>query len=245
MPFVHERHEVVAHPGDGRELATVGDLVEGEPETELARLEAVELLEGHHVRADEVHEVLVLDGLLGEEEVVLTEHPGGEPTEDHAHLCAGGGPPGRGQRPGQPLGQRVAGGDAGGVQLLQVGPDEALEAGHVGMDPSRPVGDPGPGRARRRAQAGRRRHQLLGLGGELLEIGLEQVGPVRGGEATPVPHPAGHPLGGFPSHRPAGVGRTSGVGHGDQCRDRRHSSAGGRQRELRRGLARTINASGA
>ena len=69
------------------------------------------------------------------------------------------------------------------------------------MDPAGPVGDPGPGRARRRAQAGGLGHQLLGLGGELLEVPLEEVGPVGGGQAAAAPDPAGHPLGGVPAPR--------------------------------------------
>ena len=52
----------------------------------------MQLLERHDVRPHEVDQVLILDGVLGEQEVVLTEHPGREPSEHQAHLGAGGRP---------------------------------------------------------------------------------------------------------------------------------------------------------
>ena len=152
--LLHQRHEVVAHPRDGRELAAVGDLVEGQPQPELPGLEAVRLLEGHHVGTHEVDEVLVLDGLLGEQQVVLAEHPGGQPAEDQPHLGAGGRPAGRGQRAGQPgRARRFGRGQPGRVEPVEVGAEQPLEAGDVGVHPAGPVGHPGPGRARRRSAA--------------------------------------------------------------------------------------------
>ena len=170
-------------------------------------LEPVQLLEGHHVGPHEVDEVLVLDGVLGEQQVVLAEHPGRQPAQHQSHLGAGGRPPGAGQGAGQPLGHLVGGRHAGRVQLLEVGADQPLEAGHVGVDPPGAVGDPGPGRARGRAEPGGRGHQLLGLGGQLLEVGLEEVGPVGGGQVAAAPDPSGHPFGGVPRHGTAAVGR--------------------------------------
>ena len=94
-PLVDQRHEVVAQPGHGGELAAVGHLVEGQPEAELAGREAVALLEGHHVGAHVVDEVLVLGGVLGEQQVVLAEHPGRHPGQHQAEL-------GPAERPGRP-----------------------------------------------------------------------------------------------------------------------------------------------
>ena len=105
-----------------RELAPVGDLVEGQPQAELAGLEPVGLLEGHHVGADEVHDVLVLDRLLGQQQVVLAEHPGGQPPEHEPHLGAGGCPAGGGQRTGQALGELVGAGSRVGSSLSRWGP---------------------------------------------------------------------------------------------------------------------------
>ena len=101
----------------------------------------------------------------------------------------------------------------------------------------------------RRAEAGGLGHQLLGLGGELLEVLLEEVGPVGGGQAAPVPHPAGHPLGGVPGHGPAVGGGPDSVapvrsgpvaesvtGSSVGTRPRRRSARPpGRRRRLRRG----------
>ena len=65
------------------------------------------------------------------------------------------------------------------------------------------------------SEPGGRRHQLLGLGGQLLEVGLEEVGPVRGGQVAATPHPSGHPFGGVPGHCPAAVGGPVAVRLGD------------------------------
>ena len=62
-----------------------------------------------------------------------------------------------------------------GRQLVGDGPQQTLKGRHVGVDPLGPVGHPGPGRAGQRPQPGLGRHQLLGFGGQLLEVGLQQA----------------------------------------------------------------------
>ena len=49
----------------------------------------------------------------------------------------------------------------------------------LALYPLGPVGDPGPGRPGQRPQTGLGRHQLLGLGGQLLEVRLQQLAVVR------------------------------------------------------------------
>ena len=61
-------------------------------------------------------------------------------------------------------------------------PQQPLERRDVGPDPPGAVGDPGPGGAGERAQAGGLGDQLLGLGGELGEVGRERGVVVRLGE---------------------------------------------------------------
>ena len=65
----------------------------------------------------------------------------------------------------------------------------------------RPVGDPGPGRAGPRAQPGGVGHQLLGLRGQLVEVGAERVVVVRVGERVAAAGPDGDPLGEVPVDR--------------------------------------------
>ena len=76
---------------------------------------------------DVVDDVLVLGVLvLDHQQVVLAEHPGGHPAEQHAHLGAGDAAGDRGER-------------ARGHALLEPvgdGPQQALERGDVGADPA-------------------------------------------------------------------------------------------------------------
>ena len=88
--LAHQAEEVLAHPRDAGELGPVGDLVQRQPEPELPRREGEALLEGEDVRADVVHDVLVVGASsFDDQQVVLAEHPGRHPAEQHAHLGAG------------------------------------------------------------------------------------------------------------------------------------------------------------
>src|SRR5206468_12227967 len=126
--------EVLPHPRDAGELSAVGDLVQGQPEAELAGRESEALLEGDDVGTDVVDDVLLVGLIvLYQQEVVLAEDPRGHPTEQRAHLGAGDGPGDRCEGAGtQPLAEAV--GD---------GPQEAAEGGDVGPHPAVTVGDPG------------------------------------------------------------------------------------------------------
>ena len=75
---------------------------------------------------------------------------------------------------------------------------QPLERGDVGAHPAGAVGDPGPGGTGQRAQAGLGRHELLGLGGELVEVGLERGVVVRLGERLASGDADGDPLGQLP-----------------------------------------------
>ena len=237
-PLLDQRHEVVAHPRDGRELAAVGDLVQGEPQAELPGLEAVLALEGHHVRAHEVDEVLVVGGLLGQEQVVLAEDPGREPAQDHAHLRTGGRPADRrpgGRRVGPARRSTPRGGSGRAGRGGARGAAGSWRRWHC-THPARSVtrARAGPAAERRPVESAT---SSSALGGQLGELLLEQVGAVRGGHPGPAAHPGGHPLGGVPPHRaghrryvvrsgPGGVDE----GHGDQCREAGPSGCPGRWR---------------
>ena len=56
---------MLPHPRHAGELGPVGDLMEGQPEAELAGWEGKALLEGQHVGTDVVHDVLVFRTLIG------------------------------------------------------------------------------------------------------------------------------------------------------------------------------------
>ena len=119
---------------------------------ELARLEAVLTLQGDDIRSDEVDEVLVVGRLFGQEQVVLAEDAGREPTQHHPHLGAGGGPTDRGQRAGESGQHGIRLGETGRVQSFEMGPEEPLEAGDVRVHPPGTVRDPGARRTGGRAQ---------------------------------------------------------------------------------------------
>ena len=97
----------------------MGDLVEGQPEPEVVAGEGIAPLEGHQIGTHVVNDVLVLGCLvLHHQEVVLTEHPGGHPAQDHPEFHAA-----------HPDGQR-----RGSARLVPIGPvvsnvAEALEEG--------------------------------------------------------------------------------------------------------------------
>ncbi len=97
---------------------------------------------------DVVDDVLVLGVLLlDDQQVVLAEDPGRHPAEQHAQLGPGA--------------RRVASGASEPVPTRSSsrsssGRSSRWNEDDVGPDPSGAVGDPGPGRAGERAQAGRR-----------------------------------------------------------------------------------------
>ena len=179
-------------PGHAGELGPVGDLVQGQPQPELTGREPEVLLQGEDVGAHVVDDVLVLGVLvLDDEHVVLAEHPCRHPAQQGTDLGAGEGPA-----------------DGGGRRRRQTRPDplaerpqQALERRQVGPDPARTVGDPGPGGAGGRAQPGLLGDQLLGLGGELLEVGAEGGVVVGLGQRLPAGDAYGDALGRVPPDR--------------------------------------------
>ena len=120
---------MLAHPRDAGELRPVGDLVQGQPQPELAGREGEALLEGEDVGPDVVDEVLLLGVLvLDDEQVVLAEHPARHPAEQDADLGAGDAAGDRRERAGahalaEPVGERA---------------QEPLERGDVGPHPAAP-----------------------------------------------------------------------------------------------------------
>jgi hypothetical protein len=192
-----EREEVGPHPRNAGELGPVGDLVQGDPEPELTRREGVALLEREDVRPHVVDDVLVVGVLvLDDQQVVLAEDPGGHPSEEGAHLGAGhrtthGGDSPRPEPLPEPLGE---------------GAQEAAERRQVGPDPPGPVGDPDPRRPGEGTKPRLLGHQLLGLGGEGGEVGLERVVVVGLGQGLAPCDPNGDPLRHIPSDRVVGNG---------------------------------------
>jgi hypothetical protein len=202
--LVDEPDPVLAQPWHTRELRPVGDLVQRQPQPELAGRERELLLEGQHVRPHVVHEVLLVRVLvLDHEQVVLAEHPGAHPPEHHPELgpCEAGGD--RRQRAGADL----------LAEALEDRAQETLERREVGPNPPRAVGHPRPGGAGERSQAGLDDDQLLGLGGQHVEVGLQRVVVVRLGEGLAARHADGDLLGEAPvdgaGHAPA---TASGIG---------------------------------
>ena len=173
--------------------------------------EAVARLDGHDVRADVVHDVLVLGQLVGEEQVVLAEHPGGHPRQHQAELGAAHRPAGAGQRarqPGRAGRPRRTGRLSAGLELLQRGAEEPLDGGDVRArtQAGRSM-TPGPGRGGRRSEPGGLGHQLLGLGGQLVEVGSATAPAGSRRRRAAGQRPPGHPLGQRPVDEPgAGAG---------------------------------------
>ena len=66
-----------------------------------------------------------------------------------------------------------------GPELVGHRPQQTLKGRHVGVDPLRSVGHPGPSRAGQRPEAGLDGDQLLGFGGQFLELDLERALLVR------------------------------------------------------------------
>ena len=185
--------EVVPQPGDGGELQPVGHLVQRQPEPELARCEAVLLLDGDDVGPHVGHQVLVLGRLVVDQQVVLAQHPRRHVGQHQPELGPGHGAADH-ERGAAELGTPLR------LELQQRGPDEPLNGAHVGRGPPRPVGDLGPGRPVRRAQAGRLAHEGLGARRQLVELGLEVRGPVGGGRRLEDQGAGRHALGQGPVH---------------------------------------------
>ena len=81
---LHLAEEVAAHPRHRGELRAVGDLVQADPEPEVARVGAELALHLDDVRRDQQQLARV-----GGEDLVLPEHPPGQVRQDRAGLHAG------------------------------------------------------------------------------------------------------------------------------------------------------------
>ena len=184
----HQADEVIAQPGHRRELHPVGDLVQSQPEPELARDEFVPLLDRHHVGSDVIDQILVFGILVADQEVVLTQDPGGHVGQHQAELGAAHDPTG-GQRGMPALLARAV--------LLNVGQrrsDQSLHGADVGGRPLGPIGHLGSSQPVGRVQAGGLTDQELGPGRQLIELRLE-VGRTVGGRGGLEDEGAGrHPL---------------------------------------------------
>ena len=183
--------EVGPHPRDAGELRPVGDLVQRQPQPELAGREGEALLEGEDVGPDVVDDVLVVGVLvLDEQQVVLAEHPGAtssraasrpRPRRPHRPGASGDGP----AEPWSPSlsvsGRSSRGNDA---MLARTQPARSVTRARAG-----------PASERRPVASA---HQLLGLGRQLLEVGLQRGVVVGLGEGLTARDPDGDPLGQVP-----------------------------------------------
>src|SRR5256885_12726248 len=132
---------------------------------ELAWREGEALLERQDVRADVVHDVLIVGVLLlDDQQVVLTEHSRAHPPEQQPELGAGGPPSDRSE---------PAAADAF-VELVGERTQQSCERRQVGSHPSRTVGDASAGGTGERSQPRGAVHELFGFGGQLLEIRQER-----------------------------------------------------------------------
>jgi hypothetical protein len=219
--LLHEPEVVLTQPRHARELRSMGDLVERQPEPELLRREREPLLERQDVGTDVVHEVLVVRRgrlrVVDDEQVVLAQHARGHPPEQHADLDAS-------------EATRHACGEAGPhvvTQLVGERAEQPLEAVDVGVHPAGAVGDPRTRGTREAAKAGRLRHQLLGLRRRFLEVRLERLREVGRGERLPAGGSDGNPLGELP------VDRTAHDGVSRRARSEGIRSSAGRRRRSR------------
>ncbi|CAB4939754.1 unannotated protein [freshwater metagenome] len=116
----------------------MGDLMKRQPQPELLGRKGELLLDSQHVRTHVVHDVLIERILfLHDEKVVLTEHPARHPAQDHAEF-----------RP-RDLGHHRCCQTRTGprVEFLDQWIKQATKRGNVGVDPTRPIRDPGAGGA--------------------------------------------------------------------------------------------------
>jgi hypothetical protein len=162
---------VAGQPGHAPELAAVGGLVEGDPEAEVARPEAVAALGGDDVGDHVPDGALAVGpdrerglavgrgGLVGagHGQVVLAEDALGDVAEQGAGLGPGDGP-GAGAH-GLALGH-----------LLGQGAQDAAQGGQVGLDPLAAVEGLGHRRRQVPAEAGELGHGPVGGGRQLGEL---------------------------------------------------------------------------
>ncbi len=162
----------------------MGELVQRDPQTEVARTERVALLEPEHVGSDVVHGVVGRGprGIVGDEEVVLAEDALAHPTEQHPHLGTGDPPTDRSQRA-----VRHA-----LPELVAQGCEETLHRLDVGLDPPGPVEELTASRARR-TQTGELGHERLRLDRDRGEVAAQRIGEVRRRERLPTRHPTRDP----------------------------------------------------
>ena len=141
-PF-DQREEMTPDPRNSGELSPVGDLMDGQPQAKLARIESVSPFDRHDVRTDVVDDVLVIGVLvLNDQLVVLAEDTGRQPSEHQADLGAG-------HLPRQLDGHRApaAGLVHSSLELVDHRAKQTLKRRYVGIHPLHPVGHPGPCRA--------------------------------------------------------------------------------------------------
>ena len=186
---LHQREVVRLHPRHAGELGPVGDLVDRDPQTEVARAEREALLQREDVAPDVIDRVgrrVVVE----HEQVVLAEHALGEVPEQHAGLG-----PRHATADGCDPTARHPFADARG----QWG-EQAAHRRDVRLHPRRAVDDLGARRARG-AETGVVGHERLGLRRDRLEVVAQGAGEVRRGERFPSGKAAGDPLGELPVDR--------------------------------------------
>ena len=177
---LHEREEVVVHPRDAEELRPVRDLVDRDPEPEVARRNANRFSSARTFGTDVVHRVAVGPAVdtvvvvvIGDEHVVLTEDTLGEPAEQHAELGRAHGPPDGCER-------------AARHALPDAARERAEEPAHrpdVGFDPVVTVEHRGT-RGARHVQTGVLADERLGLRRDRVEVLDERRREVRGGQGV-------------------------------------------------------------
>ncbi len=166
---------MIAQPGHRRELHPVGDLVQSQPEPELARDEPVPLFDGHHVGPDVIDQVLVFGILVADQQVVLTQDPGGHVGQHQPELGAAHDPTGRQRglaRPSCPFGSS----ECWPTPARPTAPWSArwrqpTPAGSVTLARARPVGG---------MQSGGLTDQELGSRRQFIELRLEVCRAVGG-----------------------------------------------------------------
>ena len=173
--------------------------MQGDPQAELPLREVEALLEGRNVRPDVVHDVLVVDVLvLEDQQVVLAEHTRRHPTEHGAHF-------------GARHSRRDEVGRAGQQLLLEpIGerPEHPLKGGDVGADPIVAIHDAGSGQTRLRRPTRVGLDQRLRLSCQFLEVAVDRCVP-RGEVGCAAPSDAAR----YPFSR----GPIDSGGHGFDC----------------------------
>ena len=195
--LAHEPEEVLAHPRHAGELRPVRDLVDRDPQPEVGGPERETLLERQDVGADVVDRVgrarPAVVGVVGHEQVVLTEHALREVAEQPAHL---GGRDAAADRRERVVREPLA-------EALHERIEQRPHRRDVRLDPVAPV-EHARRRVPGRAQPGVARDEILGADGQRVEVGLQRRGEVRVGERIA----AGDEPGDAPGRGPVdGIGR--------------------------------------